>query len=234
MPQEKIKKLLNQLVAPESLELRVGAQVMMIKNIRQGVLVNGSLGRVISFELSNEGAGSVEGAGDAAALRNGVAKGTSSVPTPPPVVDAQEKPVHSSPHQRFWPRVLFQNGIEHVCSPEDFTVNNPDGSVVARRRQIPLILAWALSVHKSQGQTLERVKVNLARTFEMGQAYVALSRATKMECLQVMGFQPEKVKAHPRVLAWHGRIVEALRLEREEEEEEDMFSDEYEMMDGYI
>ena len=86
------------------------------------------------------------------------------------------------------------------------------------RLQIPLILAWALSVHKSQGQTLERVKVDLRRTFEKGQAYVALSRATSLETLEVLNFDPSKyalrcfvinahalhrVTAHPRVIAWH-------------------------------
>lgn len=109
--------------------------------------------------------------------------------------------------------------------------------------QVPLILAWALSIHKSQGQTLERVRVDLNRTFEKGQgasyplyfdassvlsqrtslAYVALSRATRMETLQVVNFDPAKyvrstqlysciltvnwivrcrVRAHPRVLEW--------------------------------
>jgi len=66
-----------------------------------------------------------------------------------------------------------------------------------------LILAWALSIHKSQGQTLSRVKVDLARIFEKGQAYVAISRATSMEGLEIESFQPSKVLAHPRVVAWH-------------------------------
>lgn len=51
-----------------------------------------------------------------------------------------------------------------------------------------------MSIHKSQGQTIERVKVNLARVFEKGQSYVALSRVTSLDGLQVLGFHPSKVK----------------------------------------
>ena len=72
------------------------------------------------------------------------------------------------------------------------------------------MLAWAITVHKSQGQSIERLHVDLSRTFEYGQgrypqlhgllrrclfppsAYVALSRATKLETLEVRGFDPFK------------------------------------------
>lgn len=67
-----------------------------------------------------------------------------------------------------------------LCPPTDFTSLNGAGEVEARRDQVPLILAWALSVHKSQGQTLERVKVDLGRTFEKGQgALVPISHGEK-------------------------------------------------------
>jgi ATP-dependent DNA helicase PIF1 len=66
-----------------------------------------------------------------------------------------------------------------------------------------LALSWALSIHKSQGQTLERVKVDLGRVFETGQAYVALSRATCLEGLQVLNFDTRKVKAHPEVIKFY-------------------------------
>lgn len=83
-----------------------------------------------------------------------------------------------------WPVVEFtKGGQKMLLPPMDFTVDNANGKVEARRTQIPLILAWALSIHKSQGQTLERVKVDLGEIFETGQAYVALSRATQMVSL---------------------------------------------------
>jgi len=89
---------------------------------------------------------------------------------------------------------------------------------------VPLILAWALSIHKSQGQTLERVRVNLSRIFTQGQAYVALSRATSIETLQVINFDAAKVTAHPAVISWNEEIV---RLQRERQEfQEEMDQDE--------
>lgn len=50
-----------------------------------------------------------------------------------------------------------------------------------------------MSIHKSQGQTLPKVKIDLGRIFEKGQSYVALSRATTIEGLQVLNFDPRKV-----------------------------------------
>lgn len=80
-----------------------------------------------------------------------------------------------------WPIVQFTKGnVRKLLPPMEFTVENTGGRLEATRSQVPLILAWALSIHKAQGQTLERVKVDLNKTFEAGQAYVALSRATSM------------------------------------------------------
>lgn len=71
--------------------------------------------------------------------------------------------------QQVWPVVQFESGRTALCPASEFNVEGPIGNVEVRRVQVPLILAWALSIHKAQGQTLSRVKVNLARTFEKGQ-----------------------------------------------------------------
>lgn len=93
---------------------------------------------------------------------------------------------------------------------DEFRAEDNEGKLLARRVQIPLVLAWAMSIHKSQGQTIERVKIDLRRVFERGascyylsftsvliiipgQSYVALSRAASMDGLQVIGFDATKV-----------------------------------------
>lgn len=81
-----------------------------------------------------------------------------------------------------------------LMEPEVWKNEQPNGEVVASRAQVPLILAWAMSIHKSQGQTIPIVKIDLGRVFEKGQAYVALSRAVSKEGLQVLNFNPHKVR----------------------------------------
>ena len=71
--------------------------------------------------------------------------------------------------QTKWPVVEFPGGRKRLIPPHEFTVDNVDGTMLALRLQVPLILAWAISIHKSQGQTLQRVRVNLGKIFEKGQ-----------------------------------------------------------------
>ena len=70
------------------------------------------------------------------------------------------------------------------------------------------MLAWSLSIHKSQGQTLSRVKVDLKSVFETGQSYVALSRATSRDGLQVLNFNEHKVRSHPKVVEFYKSLVD--------------------------
>lgn len=87
------------------------------------------------------------------------------------------------------PLVRFQNGktrtIYPWCIMETWGDKEPFSYL--HRTQIPLMAGWALSVHKSQGMTLNRVIVDLTRAFEEGQVYVALSRATRLEGLRIEG-----------------------------------------------
>jgi ATP-dependent DNA helicase PIF1 len=79
----------------------------------------------------------------------------------------------------------------------------PNGSVMSSRNQVPLILAWAITIHKSQGQTIPRLYVDLNRVFECGQAYVALSRCIDPSSLQVIGFSKDIVKVDLKCLNYY-------------------------------
>lgn len=96
-----------------------------------------------------------------------------------------------------------------LIQTESWKIELPTGEVQASRSQLPLILAWAISIHKAQGQTLERVKVDLGKVFEKGQAYVALSRATSQAGLQIMRFDPKRVMAHEKVRAFYESLYSA-------------------------
>jgi len=77
---------------------------------------------------------------------------------------------HGFSGTQVWPLVKFTSGDHLLCCAVDFTVEGFRGNVEAKRCQVPLILSWALSIHKSQGQTLERVYVDLNKIFETGQS----------------------------------------------------------------
>lgn len=84
------------------------------------------------------------------------------------------------------PVVRFVNGEVRTVGRERWTLAS-GGRIMATRCQIPLDLGWAMSVHKSQGMTLDRVEVCLDKAFEPGMAYVALSRAKSLAGLRMVG-----------------------------------------------
>ncbi|KAL2313437.1 ATP-dependent DNA helicase pfh1 [Schizosaccharomyces pombe] len=206
-------RLLQGCMAPATLVLKVNAQVMLIKNI-DDQLVNGSLGKVIGFiddetyQMEKKDA-EMQG-------RNAFEYDSLDI-SPFDLPDVKQKKYKLMAMRKAsstaikWPLVRFKlpNGGERtiVVQRETWNIELPNGEVQASRSQIPLILAYAISIHKAQGQTLDRVKVDLGRVFEKGQAYVALSRATTQEGLQVLNFSPAKVMAHPKVVQFYKQLA---------------------------
>jgi ATP-dependent DNA helicase PIF1 len=199
-------KLLSNMMAPKSLELKKGAQVMLIKNMDDG-LVNGSLGKVIAFmtetnfeiyhrnpDILDEGVPLEELEEEDQKARASILKSRNPGPN-----TGREFPL-----VRF--AIADGTSRDLLVQPEEWKVELPNGEIQAQRSQLPLILAWALSIHKAQGQTLERVKIDLKKIFEKGQAYVALSRATSQAGLEVQNFDKAKVMAHPRVAEFYNSL----------------------------
>lgn len=223
---EQYKAQYAQLLCEESLVLKEGAQVMNIKNINDD-LVNGTLGTVLFFSTQRLFLKILEiysplEAMDAQMLKE-VKFITSRVGSAKEWKDDERVLFQQVPSERktqfellvqfaalestenILPVVLFKlNGSDEavLVDKQEFPIEIGKENTAAGnpyRTQLPLLLSWAMSIHKAQGQTLPRVKIDLDRVFENGHAYVAISRAVSRETLQVRHFDIDKVKASPVV-----------------------------------
>ncbi|MDR3298087.1 MAG: AAA family ATPase [Candidatus Nomurabacteria bacterium] len=146
------EKLLNSILAPETLKLKVGALVMSVKNVPEKGFWNGSIGKVIDFGFDG------------------------------------------------YPIVEFKNGRTIKVAPEEW--NMIDGETNrATVSQVPLRLAWAITIHKSQGMTMDSAKIDLRRAFEPGMGYVALSRVKSLTGLSLIGINRQAILVNQEVLA---------------------------------
>jgi len=107
------------------------------------------------------------------------------------------------------PIVKLSNGYVIKVEYEDWSIENDKGKVSAKISQIPLKLAWAITIHKSQGMTLDAAQIDLSKTFEVGQGYVALSRIKNIEGLKLMGFNEKALSVDPVILSIDPRIKQA-------------------------
>jgi len=107
------------------------------------------------------------------------------------------------------PIVRTTNGRKIKLEQEDWSLENDSGKVTATVSQVPLRLAWAITIHKSQGMTLDAAEIDLSKTFETGQGYVALSRIKNIEGLRLMGLNPMALRVDPLILHVDGRIKQA-------------------------
>ena len=212
------------------LELRLGTQVMLLKNEilsdeekarvpAAERLVNGSRGVVIGFSpappdyYKDECAGprrdDFETAqrlrrhrvpGHQAAEANAAADGNQAVDGNQAAEDDDQRVV-------LYPLVKFLNGREKVITADDFE-KRIYVLGTCMRVQIPLVMAWAITIHKSQGASLDYVVADLSMCFAEGHAYVAVSRATSIEGLQIRNYLPSKVKISELVVAFYRHLEE--------------------------
>ena len=134
------------------LKLKVGAEVMFIKNDPEGKYVNGSRGKVVSVTGSH-------------------------------------------------PRVqLYSSDKELAVTPDAWSVDGTSAGGDTTDRQLPLRLAWAVTVHKSQGMTLDQAAIDLSNTFVAGQGYVALSRLQNLAGLFLLGINNQAMAINPDII----------------------------------
>ncbi|KAG2430611.1 hypothetical protein HXX76_010129 [Chlamydomonas incerta] len=119
---------------------------------------------------------------------------------------------------RYVPVVRFANGVTTEVLPLTFSSRMPRWGE-CNRLQVPLKLAWALTIHKCQGMSLDRVQVSLANIFATGQAYVALSRARSLEGLELLDCNDDCVRVDPAVVSFYRALQEGRPQAHEEEQD---------------
>lgn len=109
-----------------------------------------------------------------------------------------------SKNDYHYPIVRFCNGIETIIMPHIWSSDNiPNVGI----EHIPLILSWAVTIHKAQGATMDCVEIDAGSSiFEFGQTYVALSRVKTLDGLFLKSFDPYKIQANPIVKAFYESI----------------------------
>ena len=103
-----------------------------------------------------------------------------------------------------YPIIKFHKGFEHTMKPHCWASETIPGVGV---KQIPLMLAWALTIHKSQGASMDAIEVDAGTgIFECGQTYVALSRVRTLEGLYLSAFDVNRIKVNRKVQEFYERI----------------------------
>ena len=98
-----------------------------------------------------------------------------------------------------YPIIKTQSGSEILIEPMSWQIED-EGKVKAEITQVPLRLAWAITVHKSQGMSLDNATIDLSKTFVCGQGYVALSRVRTLAGINLIAMNQKALSVHPDIL----------------------------------
>lgn len=228
------ERQLDNLMCEKVLTLKPGAQVMYLKN-RSDNIINGSLGKVLFFATDELFKGLLSlfsltpyhidastmqyihivtsriGKQDVPLTDEEVVLIDQLQDSQRATMDTLLKFASESRSIDVCPVVDFKdkNGISNIIfvEPEEFSIEI--GTIKKKtitRTQLPLLLAWAMSIHKSQGQTIPRLRVDLRKIFEKGQVYVALSRAINKEGLEIRNFDPKRIIASEKVKEFYNQL----------------------------
>lgn len=102
--------------------------------------------------------------------------------------------------------VKKDNGREVQVDKTSFAMQDAEGNITASVIQFPLTLAYATTIHKSQGATLDDLWCDLSSLWEPGHAYVALSRLRSSEGLHLIGWNPRSIIVDPKVLNFYSQL----------------------------
>lgn len=155
-----VQTLKKNVLAPEKLELKVGAEVMFVANNFSEGFVNGTRGTVKKFTK----------AGD--------------------------------------PVIKLKTGRSLVVEPHTWSIKE-DERVLASVEQMPLRLAWAITIHKSQGMSLDSAEVDLSKAFQPAMGYVALSRIRSLDGLYLQGINEMALMMHEDIYELDVQLREA-------------------------
>ncbi|WP_348654736.1 AAA family ATPase [uncultured Psychrobacter sp.] len=198
----------------DELILKVGAKVMFIKNNNELGVSNGTMGELIGFAAVKVDDSKAKDKAKSDAKADMAEDDTIAIDDEDSskTADKDKKGKANTKDKSSaapkMPVVRLNSGREVIAEPEEWIIEDETGDVLASYEQVPLCLAWAITIHKSQGMTLDAAEIDLSRTFELGQGYVALSRLKSLEGLKLLGMNTMSLQLDPLARGADKRFLE--------------------------